>query len=73
MSAAESPSSSSRRAPATRSSRVPHCQMARPAAAASAVNDRIDTTRRWWRPLSTPPTSTAQIPAVRAMTGESPA
>ena len=47
ISAAASPSSSSRSAPATRSLRSPHCQMHRPAAVASVVSERAETTSRW--------------------------
>ena len=52
--AAASPSSSSRSAPATRSLRSPHCQMHRPAAAASVVRRRPRRRARWRRSLRTP-------------------
>ena len=47
ISAAARPSSSRRNAPETRSSRVPHCQMQRPAAVASVVRDSAETTSFW--------------------------
>ncbi len=72
ISAPASPSSSSRSAPATRSSRSPHCQMQSPAAIARVVSERAETTSRWRRALKTPPISTAQMPAVIAITGDSP-
>ncbi len=68
-----SPSSSRRRAPATRSSRSPHCQMHRPAAAASVASERAETKWRWRRSPTRPASNTTQIPAVSAITGESPA
>ena len=49
-----SPSSSSRRAPATRSLRSPHCQMQRPAAVASVTSERTETTTRWRRSPTRP-------------------
>ncbi len=65
--------SSSRSAPATRSSRWSHCQTHSPAAVARVARVRAEDTTRWWRPLNTAPISTTQMPTVSAMIGDTPA
>ena len=66
-------SPSRRRAPATRSSFSPHCQMHSPAAVASVARLTNEETTRWLRRAKTADISTRQRPAVSAMIGEMPA